>query len=81
MARTNGTTKALTFENLGSGIKMADDGSTLHLQIDYSDKRIEDAPLSKTGKMKLIGNTGGWTRIGDKLKMNLQCGISVAELT
>ena len=37
----------------------------LIIEVDISDKTLNAAPMSKTGKSKLVASTGGFTTVAD----------------
>lgn len=41
-------------------------GNKLVIEVDISDKTIEQSPLSKTGKSKVIATTNGFTTVDEK---------------
>ena len=43
----------------------------LIIEIDVSDKAIKDAPMSKSGKNKLIASTGGFLVVGEGIRIGL----------
>ncbi len=54
---------------------------TLTLQLDLSDAAVKGAPISSTGKSKLVGNTSGFTSVDfpgvPKLNLNVCATIKV----
>lgn len=61
-----------TFHDVGDGVRGAYDeqNQMVYLAIDVSQKRREAAPVSKTGKNKLIGTTAGFAMLGP-IRLNL----------
>ncbi len=52
--------KSLKFSPIGKhGIMAAFQDGVIHLQIAVDDKTLDAAPLSKSGKNKLVASTGG----------------------
>jgi len=46
-------------------------GTTLTITVDVSDKAIEAAPMSKSGKNKLVCTTGSFQKVNDKISFGL----------
>ncbi len=76
------TTKQSAFSLVGNdkpsryGVMAAFDAKAkvLTLRLDLSEKAIKGAPMSSTGKSKLVGNTSGFTPFefdGGKLNSNV----------
>jgi len=71
MAGKNGLD--LHFSDIGShGVKVArDEGNgILWVQVPIGEKAVKDAPMSSTGKSRLVANTGGFQHVG-AFRLNL----------
>ena len=43
----------------------------LVITVDVSDEKIKDAPMSKSGKSRLVASTNGFVGVGGKVRMSL----------
>lgn len=70
MATKNGNTPDET--KIGEGVYVSKVGADLMFRVPMTAQSRQNAPISKTGKSRLLGNTGGFTAIpGTDLKCNL----------
>jgi hypothetical protein len=46
-------------------------GGKLIITVDVSDKAVKDAPMSKSGKNKLLASTGGFESAGQGIRVGL----------
>lgn len=54
------------------------EGEILHIFIPFDKTSIDKAPKSNSGKMKLVGSTGGFQKVdGTPLSLNLSAGVRV----
>lgn len=44
-------------------------GDKLFIEVDISEKAIKAAPMSSTGKSKLVGSTKGYVAINDGMRL------------
>lgn len=63
------------FTAIGEGVKFLVEGGFLFLAMP-TDKAL--AKASKSGKMKLIGNTGGFTNVADGIRANVSVGYNAS---
>ena len=67
---------AIKATSVGDNITVSMEGGKLTITIDTTPETVDAAPPSKSGKLRLISNSGGWMRLpGTNFKMNLCLGV------
>lgn len=62
---------------LGQNITYAVENGFLVIHVPVTKAAIAGAPVSKGGKMKLVGSTGGWLSFSDPALTGLKANIMV----
>lgn len=71
MSKTATMSKTLIGDNITAEVANGE----LVLRISIADPVVQAAPLSSSGKMRLVANSGGWQRIpGLPFKLNIGLG-------
>jgi hypothetical protein len=52
-------------------------GEKLIIEVDVDHKTIKAAPPSSTGKRRIVGSTGGFTKVAGLEKDNVQVNLTV----
>lgn len=52
-------------------LKMEVKGNKLVIEVDVSDDALKNAPMSKTGKSRMVATTGGFNAVNDKVRVSL----------
>lgn len=52
-------------------------GDKLVITVDIGQQAIKAAPPSSTGKTNLVGSTSGYTRVGERHKVDLSLSVTV----
>jgi hypothetical protein len=69
--------KRENMKTLGQNIGYTVEGGFLILQIPVTKAAIAGAPVSKGGKMRLVGSTGGWLSFSDPALAGLRANVMV----
>lgn len=63
---------------IGHGVTWVLEGNTLIVAIPVDAQAVKGAPLSSTGKSRLVGSTGGWAAIPDPKLAGFRMNVMVS---